>query len=119
MEEHSYTTIEDGGIKMLWIIWLVFAVLFLVLAYYHWKASRRAISPIQIHTRPYNEPDSPIKVTARIAGTGIDKPLEDFVSDFNDYLADYNKSSRRQNTFQACGYFLASLMAIFTIFFVA
>ena len=107
----------DGGITMLWIIWLIFAVLFLVLAYYHWITSRKIIPSIQIHARPYNQPDSPIQVTVGIAGADIDKPLEDFVSDFNDYLADYNKSSRRQNTFQACGYLLASLTAIFSIFF--
>jgi len=55
-------------------------------------------------------------VTAKIAGVDVDKPLEDFVRDFNSYLVDYNKSCRRQNIFQACGYLLASLTAIFSIF---
>jgi len=102
---------------MLWIIWLVFAVLFLLLAYYHWVTSRKFIPPLKITTRPYKRPDSPIKVIATIGGADIDKPLEDFVRDFNSYLVDYNKSSRRQNTFQACGYLLASLTAIFSVFF--
>ena len=102
---------------MLWIIWLIFAILFLVLAYYHWMTSRKIIPPIKIHRRPYNQPNSPVQVTVRIAGSNVDEPLEDFASDFNEYLTDYNKSSRRQNTLQACGYLLASLTAIFSIFF--
>ena len=62
------------------------------------------------------QPDSPIKVTMAIAGSDIDKPLEDFVKYFNTYVADYNKSSRIQNELQACGCLLASLAAIFSIF---
>lgn len=102
---------------MLWIVWLIFAILFFILAYYHWVTARRTIPPLKITTRPYKQPDSPIKVTAKIAGVDVDKPLEDFVRDFNSYLVDHNKSSSRQNIFQACGYLLASLTAIFSIFF--
>ena len=102
---------------MLWIIWLIFAVLFLVLAYYHWVTSRKIIPPLKITTRPLKQPDSPIKAIVTIAGVDIDKPLEDFARDFNSYLVVYNKSSRKQNVFQACGYLLASLTAIFSIFF--
>ncbi len=102
---------------MLWVIWLLFAVGFFALAYYHWLTSRKFIPPLKITTRPYKQPDSPIKVTMTIAGADIDKPLEDFVHDFNSYLVDNNNMSRRQNILQACGYLLASLTAGFSIFF--
>lgn len=102
---------------MLWIIWLIFAVLFLGLAYYHWVVSRVTISPLKITIRPLNQPDSPIRATITVAGADIDQPLKDFAGDFNNYLVAYNKSSRKQNIFQACGYLLASLTAIFSILF--
>jgi len=101
---------------MLWIVWLIFALLFLVLAYFHWRASKKTIPSFQISKRPYQLPSSGMKVTVQVAGADLDKPLEDFVGDFNSYLDHYNKSSCRQNIIQAFGYLLASLTAIFSIF---
>jgi hypothetical protein len=101
---------------MLWIIWLIFALLFLALACFHWKASKQIIPPFKMSRRPLMHPDSPVRVQVGIAGADIDKPLEDFVRDFNSFIDTNNKSSHRQNRIQACGYLLASLMAIFSIF---
>lgn len=63
------------------------------------------------------QPSSAIQVTAKVGGVDIDKPLEDFVDEFNCFLDDYNKKLRRQNRIQASGYFVASLTAAFSIFF--
>jgi hypothetical protein len=100
---------------MLWIIWLIFALLFLVLSYYHWRTSNKNLSPFQMKVRPLSQPDSPIRATIKIGGTDIDAPLNAFIGDFNSYLDGYNKASRRQNRIQACGYLLASLTAIYSI----
>ena len=60
------------------------------------------------------QPSSGTQVIAKIGGADIDKPLEDFVGDFNSYLDDYNKSSRRQHKIQAAGYCAASATALFS-----
>ena len=105
---------------MLWVIWLIFTFLFIFLAGYHWKVSTKVISHFQLSQRQFsNSASSGIRVSMKVAGTDIDEPLANFVRDFNSYLDDYNKSGRRQNRIQACGYLLASLMAISSIFLTA
>ncbi len=104
---------------MLWVVWLIFALLFFILAYYHWRASKKIFPPFQPPEIPYWKPTQPgaIPVNTGIADADIKKAFDDFGGGFNSYIDDYNKSSRRQNTMQACGYLLASLTAIFSIFF--
>ncbi len=101
---------------MIPVIWLIFTALFLVLGIFHWIASRKVIPHFQVSVRPYMQPSSGIQVIAKIGGADIDKPLEDFVSEFNSYLDDYNQSQRRQNRLQAFGYFLASATALYSLF---
>jgi len=96
--------------KKLSIIWLIFVLLFISLGFFHLNASRKSISPFQLSERPFDK-----YVSAEIAGADIDKPLKDFARDFNSYLGDYNKSSRKQNRIAASGYFLALLTAIFSM----
>lgn len=96
---------------MLSIIWLIFAVLFFVLGYFHWRASGKIIPSFQVSGRPFDK-----QVSVKIAGADVDKPLKDFARDFNSYLDHYNESSRRQNRIQAFGYFLASATALFSFF---
>lgn len=99
--------------KMLSIIWLIFAVLFGILGYFHWKTSGKSIPPFQISSRPFDR-----QVTVKIAGADVDKPLKDFARDFNSYLRQYNESSRIQNRIAALGYFLASGTALFSMFLI-
>jgi len=96
---------------MLSIIWLIFSILFLILGCFHWKASRKSIPPFQVSERPLAK-----QASVGILGADVDKPLRDFAHDFNSYLDHYNKSSRRQNRIGACGYFLASAAALFSMF---
>ena len=96
---------------MLSIVWLIFTVLFLVLGCFHWRASGKSIPPFQVSERPLAK-----QGFVGILGADVDKPLKDFARDFNSYLDHYNKSSRRQNMFQAFGYFLASATALFSFF---
>jgi hypothetical protein len=96
---------------MLFIVWLIFAVLFLVLGCFHWKASRRNVPPFEVSERPLAK-----QASIGILGADVDKPLRDFARDFNSYLDHYNKSSRRQNRIGAFGYFLASATALFSFF---
>ena len=96
---------------MLDVIWLIFTFLFFSLGCCHCISSGKIIPPFQVSGRPFDK-----QVSVKIAGVDVDKPLKDFAADFNSYLDHYNKSSRRQNRFQAFGYFLASATALFSFF---
>ncbi len=104
---------------MLWVIWLIFALLFLILACYHWRASKKNFPPFHLPEIPYWKPTSGIPVNTGILDADIKKTFDNFGDGFNSYIDEYNKSSGRQNKMQACGYLLASLTAIFSIFFTA
>ena len=104
---------------MLWIIWLIFALFFLLCAYYHWQLSKNIFPPFQLPEIPYWEPtgDNVVAVNTGIADADIKKAFDNFRDGFNSYIDDYNKSSSRQNKVQAYGYLIASFAAIFSIFF--
>lgn len=97
---------------MLCIIWLVFCLMFLILAYRHWRASYKEISLFKAWKRPMTQPSSGIQVSIKMAGADIDEPLERFVQDFNSYIGELNKSSRWQNQMQALGYLIAAVAAL-------
>jgi hypothetical protein len=100
----------------LWIIWLIFALLFLFLAGYHWRLSKKTFSPFQLPEIPYWKPAKGIPVNTGILDADIKKAFDNFGDGFNSYIDDYNKSSGRQNKLQAGGYLLASFTAILSIF---
>jgi len=86
----------------------------LALGFYHWKTASKNISYFQVSERPYSLPTSNIKVTTTIGGADIDQPIRDFVGEFNSYIDDCNQTTRRQNKAQAIGYWVASLIAVFS-----
>lgn len=100
---------------MLWLIWLLFSLMFFYLAYKHFRASGKSISRFEAWKRPMMQPSSRMQVSIGIAGAGVDEPLEHFVQDFNSYIEDYNKSSRMQNQWQAIGYLVAAIAALFSM----
>jgi len=102
---------------MLWIIWLIFAVLFFLLAYYHWRESKNNIPPFQPPQIPYWKPTSGIPVNTGIADADIKKAFDDYRDGFNAYINSYNQSSSRQNRLQALGYLGASCAAIVSMCF--
>ncbi len=93
------------------IIWLVFAVLFFALGLYHWNVAKKDSPPFQLSERPGKDMGS-----IKILGADIDRPVRIFVEDFNKYLAEQNKLSKKQNQRSAYGYWLASLTAIVSLF---
>ncbi len=97
--------------KKMFVIWLIFTIIFFSLGCFHLMESRNKISLFQVSGRSVSE-----YITIEIAGGDIDEPLRDFVRDFNSYLDRYNESSRRQNIMAALGYFLASAVALFSMF---
>ena len=98
------------------IIWIIFAVLFLLLGRFYWHESKRSIPPFKLAERKYFRSDSSIKVRIEAGGTPIDQPLEDFALQFNAYLEEKNSSSRKINRRAAYGYYLASTTALFSAF---
>ena len=86
------------------IIWLVLAILFISLGFFHLNASRKSVSPFQ----PSEEYAG---LDIKLVGISI----KSFVCELNSYIDHYNESTRRQNRIAAFGYFLASLTAIFSM----
>jgi hypothetical protein len=97
------------------VIWLIFAGLFFWLGFRHWKQSNRFLPAFKVKPRPFQQPGSCITGTVDFLGSGLDKPLEDFVDDFNKYIDDQNRSNRDANRLAAYGYFLASGTAIISM----
>ena len=100
-----YCTTEGTPMKLLW---LVLMVLFLVLGLWHLNQFSVAMPPFKVTQRPQG-------ITVEIVGMNIDKPLTDFATDFNAYLAVQNEASRKANLAAAFGYFLAALAAALPI----
>ena len=100
----------------IWIIWLIFALFFGLLAYYHWRLSKKFFPQFQPPEIPYWEPTEGIPINTGILDRDIKKAFDDFSDGFNSYIKDYNESSARQNRAQAGGYLIASIMAIFSLF---
>jgi len=100
--------------KCLSVIWLIFGVLFLCLCFYHVKAATNAIAPFKLtELKKIKLADEFI---TPLTGVDIEKPLRNFVADFNSYIDEYNRSACQQNILTAVGYFLASLTAFFSMY---
>ncbi len=97
------------------IIWFIFGVLFLCLGFSHFAESQKTILPLKITKRAMDKPDASVQVTIEMGGTDLDKPLEDFVNDFNDFLSELNKSSHAANRNTAWGYFFAAIIALISM----
>ncbi len=85
------------------IIWLVFATIFLALGCFHWKKAGESISNLQLEQLMQG-------VTIKLMGIDFQK----FVENFNKYIDYNNKKSKEQNKAQAIGYWVASLIALFS-----
>jgi hypothetical protein len=90
------------------VVWLLFFAIFFSLYYQHSDEAKRSI------------PDIPMKrqiIMGQLTPSfvDLDKPLLDFVRDFNIYLKNYNESSSRANERAAEGYFVAAWTALFSI----
>ncbi|MBE3139299.1 MAG: hypothetical protein IMZ53_01825 [Thermoplasmata archaeon] len=97
------------------IIWIIFAVLFLLLGRFYWYESKRKIPPFKLTERKFSRSDSPIHVSISAAGTPLDQPLEDFAVQFNAYLEEQNSISQKTNLRAAFGYYLAAATALFSV----
>ena len=93
---------------MIWlnILWFVFAVVFLVLGCYHWKMASKCISHLQVKQL------MPQGMKVQITMAGID--FAEHVDKFNRYIDHYNQTSIKQNKVQAIGYWVASIIAVFS-----
>jgi hypothetical protein len=88
------------------ILWLVFTVLFFVLAGLHFAESKQTIPKIEVRKYPSDRTTSITR-----GGIPIEQRLIDFGGDFNKYLDGQDKSNRRANLYACYGYLLAGLTA--------
>lgn len=101
----------------IWIMWLIFALFFGLLAYYHWRLSKKIFPQFKLPAIPYLEPPpGGIPVNIGVTAKDIKETFDSYRDALNSYIKDYNESSARQNKAQAGGYLIASIMAIFSLF---
>ena len=98
-------------------IWILFSLTFFLLAFHHWRLSKKVLPLFQPPEIPYWEPTEPdvIPVNTGILDKDIKKIFETFGTEFNSYINDYNKSSRAQNQAQTIGYSLAGCTALVSL----
>ncbi len=88
------------------IIWLMFAILFFILASRHKAESKQTIPKFEIEIR---------STGSNINFIGVD--FREFVNKFNAYVAYQNESNRRANLLAYYGYLLAGLTALVSLVF--
>ncbi len=93
------------------VVWLIFALMFFFLGLYHWNASEKDVPLFKLSERPGKNWGS-----IKVLGSDVDQPVKDFAQDFNNYLDEQNRLSKKQNQRSAFGYWLASLTALVSIF---
>jgi hypothetical protein len=87
-------------------IWALFGLLFFCLGVFHSCAAGRNIATFEIKAKGS---------VGKINGIPVHSGFENFVNDFNSYIAAQNKSIRNQNILAAIGYFAASATAFFSM----
>lgn len=98
------------------ILWLVFTLIFIILGRFSWSESKKVIAPFKLTKRKYSEKGSQFQVQIDSAGTPLDKPLEDFASDFNAYLAEQNLASASASRNAAFATYAAALTSLLSAF---
>lgn len=92
-------------------IWIIFILIFIMLSLFHFIKAGKKVSKFEVGKRPMNG-----NVTIKIAGSELDQPLRDFITDFNSYIDSYNNSTSLQNIIAAFGYMAAALIALLSLF---
>lgn len=96
-------------------IWLIFALVFGLLAYHHWQLSKKISPQFRPPEIPYWEPTEGIPINTGIADADIKKAFDDFSDGLNSYIKDYNESYSTQHRLQAFGYLAALGTALFSL----
>ena|ERR1700730_2431812 len=90
------------------VMWLVFALIFASLGWFHWHAAGQSAPEFVLPVRPgYAQ-----GMSVQIAGMDVDQPIKDFTKTFNEYVRSQNESSTKQNIASALGYLIAFVTAL-------
>ena len=95
------------------ILWILFALLFLGLAMFHFFQSQKKVPHFQQSKRPGANRGS-----VKILGMDIDQLTTNLVNGFNTYIDELNRSNKATNIIQGVGYMLASLTALFSMYLI-
>lgn len=93
------------------ILWLIFTLLFLALAIFHFLEARKKIPYYDQLKRPGAGMGS-----VKILGMDIDQLTINLADGFNSHIDKLNRSNKVINIVQGLGYSLASLTALFSMF---
>ena len=84
-------------------IWLIFTIVFIVLATHHFRQARFKMRKIE----------SKAKIKSI---NGANLRIAEFISEFNDYIDKQNRSNKEINIVQGMGYVAAAATALFSFF---
>lgn len=93
------------------ILWLIFTLLFLGLAIFHFLQARKKISQFQQSKRPGAGIGS-----VKFLGMDLDQLTTDLADGFNTHIDELNQSNMLINIIQGVGYSLAALTALFSMY---
>jgi hypothetical protein len=91
------------------ILWLIFALLFLSFAIFHFRQARKHMPYFQLTKRPGAG-------TVRVCSMDIDQPIIDLSNDLNSYIAEFNRSNKIINIIQGIGYLSAFFTALLSMY---
>jgi hypothetical protein len=94
-------------------MWLAFVVVFVALAGFHFWLAIQTTPRFALPSRPIPQG---VVIQMQVIGTDIDRPIKEFVAEFNSYLDSQNISSSRGNFAAFGGYLLAALTAALSFF---
>ena len=84
-------------------IWIIFSIIFIGLALFHFFQSRKKIKPIE----------SKAKVKSI---NGLNLGIAEFIDDFNFYIGEINKQNKKMNIATSIGYFAAFLTSVYSYY---
>jgi len=87
------------------VLWLVFAVLFFVLALLHFAESKKTIPEFKMTSIPSS-------MDIKFGKASLREILGGFAYDFNKHLANQDESNRKANLYACYGYLLAGATAL-------
>ncbi len=87
---------------LLYPIWLVFAALFLSLAFQEWRLSKQEIRKFRVREGEWKGEAGEV--------------LQDFAQDYNRYVDAVNENYRDKHRSAMIGYVIAGLLSIFSLF---
>jgi hypothetical protein len=119
----AHPPVKESEMSTITIFWLLFTVIFSVLAAFHiWAATKKTeyFKSVEFHER--DQPPG-VCITVTVISQDIDeltrdlaKQINDFVANTNSFVDSFNTSNRRANIKAAAGYIAAAVTSLASLY---